>query len=95
MNNELRYKLFGQTFGQSFHPSCVSRFEFLNIFAEHGCHLNHHLDDKNDGRKGYAFGASYSYLIQRKKDNLLYCVNFIMCTRNVCGAFMAELDEIK
>ena len=94
MDNEDRNNIFGKNFGESFHSTCDARFEFLDIFVEHGCHLDCHLNYKNDGREGYSFGASYSYLIERKQDGLLYHVIFIMCTRNVCGSFMEELKEV-
>ena len=94
MNNVLRYELFGKKMGKSFDSTCKSRFEFLDIFVEHASNLNRHLDYKNDWRNGYTFGASYSYLILRNEDKKLYRVNFIMCSRYVCGAFMEEVKEV-
>ena len=40
MHNELRSKLFGYSFGKSFHASCIGRFEFLDIFVEHWSSLH-------------------------------------------------------
>lgn len=91
MNNNLRTKLFGHSFGKSFHTSCIGRFEFLDIFVEHGSLLHRHCDYNNDHRSGYTYGASYSYLIKRSVDGLVYRVNFVMATRYHCGAFMDGL----
>ena len=93
-DNEYRYNLFGKKLGEYFHSTCLSRFEFVDIFVEQDCNLNRHLDYKNDWREAYTFGGSYSYLIQRKEDGLIYRVNFIMCSRHVCGAFMEELNVV-
>ena len=78
---------------KSFDKSCTSRFEFLDIFAEKDGSLNRHCDYSNDYREGYTYGASYSYLIKRKKEDEIYRVNFIMCTRVVVGSFMEELNN--
>lgn len=93
MNNKKRNQIFGSKFGKSFDKSCTSRFEFLDIFAEKDGSLNRHCDYSNDYRKGYTYGASYSYLIKRKKEDEIYRVNFIMCTRVVVGSFMEEVNN--
>ena len=90
MNNTLRSELFGKSFGKSFHSSCIGRFEFIDIFVEHGSLLHRHCDYNNDHRNGYTYGASYSYIIKRKVDGLVYRVNFVMATRFHCGAFIDE-----
>lgn len=88
MNNNNRNKLFGKVFSKSLDKSCTSNFAFLDIFVEKDSQLNRHCDYSNDSRKGYTYGASYSYWIKRIDTDDVYRVNFIMCTRRVVGAFM-------
>ena len=91
MYDELRIKLFGISFGKSFHVSCIGRFEFLDIFVENGSLLHQHCDYNNDHRNGYTYGASYSYVIKRNIHGLVYRVNFVMTSRYYYGAFMDKL----
>ena len=91
MLDELRTKKICMSFGKSFHASCIGKFEFLDIFVEHGSLLHRHCDYNNDHRSAYTYGASYSYLIKRNVDGLVYRVNFVMATRYHCGAFMDGL----
>ena len=91
MQDHERTAIFGAKFGKSFHPLCSGRFEFVDILVKCESHLNRHLDYKNDHRSGYNHGCSYSYLVKRTCDAKIYRVNFIMCTRLVCGAFMDEI----
>ena len=63
MNDSHRTTLFGRPFGTSFHPSCTSRFEFVDIFVETRADLNRHMDYQNGKCENYDFGASYSFLI--------------------------------
>jgi hypothetical protein len=95
MNNARRNRLFGSKFGKSFHVSNTSRFEYLDIFVEKDGLLNRHVDYNNDARKGYTYGASYSYLIKGTNEEGIYRVNFIMVTRRDVGAFMDELHDIE
>ena len=95
MNNNNRNELFGKVSGKSLDKSCTSSFEFLDIFVEKDSRLNRHCDYSNDYRKGYTYGASYSYLIKRINTYDVYRVNFIMYTRRVVGAFMDEISKKK
>ena len=91
MPDKARTRLFGLPFGCSFSKDCTSRFEFVDIFVESGAVLNRHMDYRNDHVPGYNYGASYSFVVKHEEGKL-YRVNFIMCTRNVCGNFMKQIS---
>ena len=93
MNNQKRSAIFGIPFGKSFDQGCKSKFEYAEIFVETEALVIRHLDYQNDFRKNYDYGTSYSFITKRYTDGKFYCVNFLMCTRKLCGDFMDELSS--
>ena len=94
MNDTKRKKMFGNVFGKSFDNSCITKFEYLDIFVEKDGLLNRYCDYSNDYREGYDYGASYSYLIKKQDKDEIYRVNFIMVTRMHVAVFMDEIRYI-
>ena len=93
MNNKKRSAIFGIPFGKSFDEGCKSKFEYAEIFVETEALVIRHLDYQNDFRKNYDYGTSYSFIRKRYTDGKFYRVNFLMCTRKLCGDFMDELSS--
>lgn len=75
MMEKERIKIFGLPFGKSFYGSCTARFGFVDLFLEKNSTVNRHIDYKNDMRQSYTYSTSYSYLIYREEDKLLYWSN--------------------
>ena len=93
MTNKKQTAIFGLPFGKAFHDSCTSKFEYAEIFVETESLVIRHLDYQNDFRKNYDYGTSYSFITRRRIDGKVYRVNFLMCTRKLCGDFMDEIHH--
>ena len=89
MNNNTRNTLFEDYMAEKFIIK-NSRFEFIDILLHSGCVLDKHLDHKN-AQDTYKYGCSYSFV--RTYNNTQYRVNFIMCNRQVCEAFMHQYNN--
>ena len=93
MKNKKRSAIFGLPFGKAFHESFESKFEYAKIFVGTESLVIRHLDYQNDFWNNYDYGTSYSFITRRCIDTKVYQVNFIMCTRKLCGNFMDESNS--